>query len=257
VTATSPIVAPTPSRGRGGAISDRGIARHESLDSEQWTLRGAAKVVHDVDVGAGDLDGTVSVGGSLRAETLTSAGRLDVAGAVEVRGTLSGRGEIRGGATLHVGDVTLRGSLQVLGAVSVDRRLEVVGAVRAASLTASELRVEGDVEIPDTVRAAAVDLRLRGGSRVGAVEGGTVRIAGHVPNLLDKALGHHSSVTVGRIEADRAQLEGVHVDLVHAPEIVLGPGCHVTIVEGTVTHRHPTSHVGPESRSPPPYGLRR
>jgi len=62
---------------------------------------------------------------------------------------------------------------------------------------------------------------------------------------------------VDRIEAESVKLEGVKVAFVRAPQVILGRGCHVTEVDGTIVRRHPSSHVGPESRSLPPYGLRR
>ncbi|MGP8078331.1 MAG: hypothetical protein ACLQD8_06965 [Thermoplasmata archaeon] len=238
-------------------VRERGVSRHESLQTEDWSARGAAKVIHDADVGTADLQGSVSVGGSFRAGRLRWEGRLEVGGALEVREALSARGELRGGSTLRAGDVTLRGRLRLAGAATVDRRIDVTGRMRAASLAAAEFRADGVVEIPGTIRAIGVDLRLRDGSRIGPVEGGTVRIVTHVPNLIDKVLGRTSRVSVARIEADRVELEGVEVAFVRAREITLGPGCQVTALEGTVVRRHPTSRLGPESRSLPPYGLRR
>lgn len=244
-------------RARGPAVSERGIARHDAVASERWTARGSIKVLHDSDVEVAELEGTVSIGGALRAGRVRSDGLLEVGGPIAVRELLSGRGELRGGTTLRAGDLSVHGGVKVGGTVTVDRRAEITGWAHVGSVSASEFHLAGRGEIPGTIRAPSVDLRLKDGSALGAVEGQTVRLVGPAPNLIDKVLGRQPRVLVERVEADRAEIAGVDVQFVRAREVTLGPGAHVTAVEGTIVRRHPTSHVGPESKSPAPYGLRR
>lgn len=249
--------ASTPTSDRGPSVAEHGVSRHDSIDAGTWSARGVAKVLRDATVTVAELRGTVSIGGRLRAERVESFGRLEVHGAMEVTGAVTGGGDLRGGATLHAGDLTWNGSLELAGSISVDRRLDATGELRAPELSAAEFRADGVIMIPGPVRAAVVELRPRDGSQIGSIQGRSVQVRTHVPNFLDQLLGRRSRVTIGRIESDRVELEGVEVDFVHAPEVVLGPGCHVAAVEGTIVRRHPSSRVGPESRSPAPYGLRR
>ncbi|HTP54599.1 MAG TPA: hypothetical protein VML94_06560 [Thermoplasmata archaeon] len=246
---------PLPPSGRGPPIEQRGAVRCDSLDAERWTVRGAAKVLRDATVGAADLRGTVTVGGAVRAVRLDGTVHLGVVGDVRVQDAIRLQGELRVNGALSAGQATIRGGLLVGGAVTIERRLEVVGPIGAASLRAAEFVARGRTEIPGVVGAGAVDLRPGDRSRLGTVEARTVRIVAPVPNPVEALLGHHVSVGIDRVEADTVELSGVDVGFVHARELVLGPGSHVATVEGTVVRRHPTARVGPESRTPPPHGL--
>ncbi|MFY9717307.1 MAG: polymer-forming cytoskeletal protein [Thermoplasmata archaeon] len=248
---------PAPPVARGRSVEQRGVVRHDSIDAERWVVHGAAKVLRDAIVGPARLDGNVSIGGALRADRLEGEMQLEVAGNVTVRDTIALRGELRVGGTLSAGEATVRGILRVVGAVTVDRRLEILGSTRILSARAAEFRATGVVEIPGPVRAGAVDLHLKNGSRLGAIEARTVRIEAPVPNIFDSLVGRRTLVSVDRIEGETVEIAGIDVEFVHAREVTLGPGCHATTVEGTVVRRHPTARLGPESRSPAPHGLRR
>ncbi|HEY6238897.1 MAG TPA: hypothetical protein VIZ68_06925, partial [Thermoplasmata archaeon] len=69
--------------------------------------------------------------------------------------------------------------------------------------------------------------------------------------------GRHATFEVRTIEAKEADLEGVVAEYVRADRIALGPGCQIARIDGEVTRVHASSHVGPVSRSPAPYGLTR
>ena len=242
---------------RASTVTDRKAARHERVRAELWTSRGTTKVIGEVDVGRADLRGSVAVGGSLRAERVTAYGWLEVVGAVEVRALLGVDGELRAGSTVRAGEGIVRGSLRSAGALLVDAGLRVVGAVRCPSIAAVTLTLEGDLEIPGMLRASIVSLALRDGSRLGSVAGATVRVRARAPGGVASLLGRPPTVEIGRIEADHVEIEGVDVGFVHANEVVLGPGAHVTTLEGRVVRQHRSSRVGPESRTAPPPGLSR
>lgn len=238
-------------------VADHGIVRHDSLRAERWTADGSVKVSGDVEVGSADVAGTVSVGGRLSARALRSRGTLEVEGPVEVRELLSTRGNAHLGSTVHAGQLALDGDARIGGAVTVDREGTVRGNVHAPSLTAGLLELDGSATIPGEVRALEVLARFRLRSELGEVRARRVRLFGRVSTLVDKVFFRFEPVTVERVEADSVELEAVEVAFVRAKEIVLGRDAHVTTLEGTVVRRHPSSSVGPESKSPPPYGLRR
>jgi cytoskeletal protein CcmA (bactofilin family) len=239
------------------SLRERGVVRHESVRAGTWDAAGTIKVLKDAEAREAHLGGSVTVGGTFRAERLTSEGSFEVGGGVDVGGRFIARGGVRVGGPLRAGELSMRGRLHADGAITVARGLDASGGLRAPSITAATVRFDGNAEVTGAVRAPTTDLRLADGSHLGAVEGRSIRVAIVPPNLVRKILGPAPAAHVERIEADHVELEGVTVGLVRAPEVVLGRDAQVTVVEGTVVRRHPTSRVGPESRSPPPYGLRR
>jgi cytoskeletal protein CcmA (bactofilin family) len=227
------------------------------VEADRWIARGAIKVIGDVNLGTGRLDGTVSLGGKLTATGLEYRGKLDVGGAVDVPGTFTGSGSLRAGLTLHAGDVDLKGTARVLGATSVDRALSVRGSLVTPSLTVGELDLEGEAHVAGDLVGTSVSARLTTDSAFGAIRARSVTLRAKLPNLVEKVFGRRVTVTVQRVEADSVDLEAVDVKFVHAPQITLGRDAHVTEYEGTIVRRHPSSRVGFESRSRPPYGLSR
>lgn len=253
-----PAPPPTPNRRRRPApVQDRGIAFHDAVRVDRWRADGTVKVSGDVEVGAGEVTGTLSVGGKVVAGELAARATIEVDGPVEVRGAFSVRGILRTGSTVHAGELTTVGVLRSAGAVTVDRTATLRGTVHAPTLSVGFLLLDGAAEVAGEVRGGGVRAEFRHRSSLGSVVAPRVRLRGHVPNLVDKVFFHFEPTTVGRVEADHAELEAVDVEFVRAKEVVLGRHAHVREVEGTVVRRHPTSSVGPESKSPPPYGIRR
>ena len=250
------VVAPPP-RPRGGPVSDRGTVVHDEVRSIRWKLRGIAKVVHDVDVGAGDLRGTVVVGGPLLADELRLDGSLEVRGPVAVARRLRAQGSVDAGGNLRAAEAIVVGKLRVLGELELDGASRLRGTVRAGEIRAGPLELRGDVRVPGPIAAARFDATLSAGSRLGELRATELRLRGPAPNLVRRVLGPEAPVTVTRVEAETAALAGVRVGFVKAREIVLGPDAHVATVEGTVVRQHPTARLGPESWTPPPEGLRR
>jgi len=246
-----------PPRPRSGEIRDQGTIRRDSVDASRWTARGTVKVTGDVSVGQAALEGSVAIGGKLTAAAFGSHGALEVEGTVEVSGAFAASGQLRAAQTLHAGEADLRGVSHVLGAVSVDQDLTVRGSLSAPSLSFGTLRLDGDAQVPGDLVGRSVSAHFTNPSALGTVRAPTVSLRAKVPNLVEKVLGRQMSVTVRRVEADTVELEGVDVKFVRAPQISLGRAAHLTEYEGTIVRRHPSSRVGFESRSPPPYGLSR
>lgn len=254
--ASTPPAVPPP-RPRLGELHDSGPVHRESVDADRWFATGLVKVTGDVHLGEGKLDGTVSLGGRLTATAVEYRGMLDVDGAVETSGSFAGAGTLRTGATFRAGTADLRGSAQIVGAVTVDRTLTVHGSLTAPSITVGELDLEGEAHVPGDLSGLAVAARLKEDSEFGTVRARSVRLLAKPPSLMEKVFFRTLTVTVDRVEADTVELEAVDAKFVRAPQITLGRSAHVTQYEGTIVKRHPSSRVGYESRSRPPYGLRR
>ena len=248
---------PVPSRPRVGELHDSGTIRKEAVDAGRWFATGLVKVTGDVNVGSGKLDGTVAVGGRLSAASLRYHGTLDVTGPVDASAELDGAGSLRAGSTVHAVTADLRGTVHCIGALTIDRTARVRGALSAPAATVGELDLEGDAHLPGDLSALRVTAVFKDDSELGTVRARTVTLRGRPPNLVEKVFFRRVSVKVARVEADAADLESVDVRFVRAPQITLGRDAHVTEYEGTIAKRHPTSRVGFESKSPPPYGLRR
>lgn len=254
----APTVSPPPAaHPRLGELHDSGTVRKESVDADRWVATGLVKVTGDVHVGEGRFDGTISLGGQLSATAVRYRGTLDVGGALNASGSLVGAGSLRAGSTVHAASADLKGTARVTGALSVDRDLRVRGHLSAPSLTVGTLDLEGEARLEGDLVGLSVRAHLTDNSAFGTVRAKSVVLRGKVPNLVEKVLGRRVTVTVERVECDEAVFEGVDVDFVRAARITLGRYAHVTEYVGTIVERHPTSRVGFESKSPPPYGLRR
>jgi cytoskeletal protein CcmA (bactofilin family) len=231
--------------------------RYDEVRVPGWSVNGLAKVLRSVDAGQVETTGTLVVGGLLSAGQLTVHGTLEARGAVTVTGRLFARGPVDAGASVHAHEATVRGALRAAGEVTVDGELRVVGSVRAPSLRAGRLSIQGSATVPGTIAADSVKLQLNVDSAIGRIQGSEVRLRGPAANLVRRVLGKDAVVTVGVVEGAAVVLEGCRVASVRAPSIVLGPDAHVVAVEGRVVRAHRTSRVGPESWSRPPAGLSR
>lgn len=258
--ATPAPAGPVPSR-REGAYREVGTVRHSSIHAQRYRLAGTGKVVGDVDVEEGRFKGMFSVGGPLTAERIDSDGSLEVLGDILVRERLRSQGTLRAGASLRATTAELRGVVRVAKDVRVDRTLSVRGTFEVGgSVDAGLFTPEGRFVIDGSLSARDITGQFDGDSRVETITAPTiqlrpkafVRLPIDLPPLRPKG-----SLVVARIEADAVNLEGVTVHYLKAPQIVLGRNCHVTQLEGTVVRRDRSSHVGFESRSPPPPGLSR
>jgi cytoskeletal protein CcmA (bactofilin family) len=221
-----------------------------------------AKVEGDVDVESGSATGVVTIGGKLSAGTFHSRGTLEVVGTAEIRDQLTLEGTVHFEAGLRAGALGLQGTLRCPADVRVDRVAHVTGTIEAPSAHVGLLDLTGGAEIPGDLESLLhVRAKFRGDSRIGAIRARSVVLAGPpsalIPTLFRKVFGGSAVVSIGRIEADTVELAAVDVEFVHAREITLGAGAHVRELEGTVVRRHPSSRVGPESRSPHPHGLSR
>ncbi|MCI4340096.1 MAG: hypothetical protein L3J73_02345, partial [Thermoplasmata archaeon] len=116
---------------------------------------------------------------------------------------------------------------------------------------ASRVEFDGRATIEGAVVATEVVGRLRDDSRIGSIRADRVTIT------RPTRLRGGGRLNVLTIEAKEVDLEAVHAQHVRAERIALGPGCQIAEVEGTITRRHPSAHVGPASQSAPPHGLTR
>ena len=228
---------------------------HDRLRTDLWTTRGPVKVRHDVEVGRAELRGTTTVGGTYSSSRTRVDGTLEVVGRIDSSGALVVVGELRAAAELRCRSLEVHGALAAARHVTVDEALVARGAVRLPSADAGTSELEGPVDLPGRLRSETASLALGDGSHVGFVEARWVRASGPLPNPVEAMLGRHGTAAIDRVEAARAELTGVTVAFVRAPEIVLGPRAVVTAVEGTIVARHRSAHVGPVSRTAPPAGL--
>lgn len=236
--------------------------RHDAVRAARWTVSGTTKVLGTVDVDEAALGGLVSVAGAIRAGAAAVRGTLEATATLEVSGALTGEGTLRVRGPTHAGSVDWRGLIHAESDLSVDRDLRVRGTLEAASLRAAVLELEGRWTVPGTTTViGALTVEFHGDSEVGPIRARTAVLrgqpAGLVPQLWQKVFHGTPVVRVESVEAEAVELEAVEVHFVRAASIVLGPHAHVVNVEGTIVRQHPSARVGPESRSPPPYGLRR
>jgi len=260
-TPSGPSVAPAPIatnvESLVGELEERGVVRHDTVRVGRWTARGTAKVAGEVAVDSADLSGHLVVGAGVRAGSLRVRGTAEVAGAVAVRGALYLEGSLRAGSTVSAQTARLAGSTHAVGAIEVEKNLEIRGDLWAPSVRAETLTIRGGAEVGGTVVAGTLRAELDRRSSFGSIRARSVSIRLGSPSPVERLFGGRATATIGRIEAESVDLERVDVEFVRGTEIRLGRDAHVTAFEGRIARRHPTSRIGPESRSPPPHGLRR
>lgn len=261
-TASAP-VPPTPTTPSGAteprrpAQVDRGSVHHASLRAGRWSAAGIAKVDHDVSVGRADLRGTVVVGGTLLAGEVEVRGSLDVRGPIAVTARMRLRGSLEAHSGVRAAELSLSGKIRTSAELVAEKALRVDGALRAPELRSALLELRGVARVPGTIEATSLDARFTGDTELGEVRARQVRLRGPVPNVVRWVLGKEAVVQVARVEAESVFLEGVRVGFARSPSIVLGRDAHLLAHEGTVLRAHATSHLGPESWTPPPRGFRR
>ncbi|HEV2519732.1 MAG TPA: polymer-forming cytoskeletal protein [Thermoplasmata archaeon] len=263
-----PSVAPSAERGptdpagpRPPWIRDDGASLRAQVIADRWSVRGAAKVTGNVEVDTVEIDGALSIGGTLRARRLTVHGAFEVLGMAQVAERVELRGPARFSQGFHAGDLDVEGALAVQGPLEVGGLAQIAGdATLAGDVHCGRLVGSGGLTVPGRLTADRIAFDLHRDSSIGTLLAGSVlftRPAAKLPFRLPFIGQERPILTALRIEAMEVQLEGVTAELVRAERISLGPGCHVARVIGPVVAVDPSSHVGPESRSPPPHGISR
>ncbi len=253
---------PRPDSPRAGLVRDTGAVRRDSVRATRWIASGAVKVLGNVDIDQGSVAGLISVAGRLSASSLSVRGTLEVDGTGDVRGSFSGVGTLRFAGAFHAVSASVRGHVLASAELRVDRDLRVTGLLEATAVTAGLIDLVGAASVPgDLAAIGSITGRFKGDSNLGRLRARSIVLrgppGGFVPKLLRKVFGGNATVRAERLEAETVELESVDVGFVRAKSIALGPDAHVAELEGTIVRRHPSARVGPESRSPPPYGLSR
>ncbi len=268
----SPSAVPGPSPAptdRSRFLRDRGVVRYATLTASAWRLQGAARIVGDAEIGVAEISDRVTIGGRLTAEQIEAHGLLEVHGPAEISGRLRLRGSYRGDAEFHAGEAEIDGLAQFAGPVRVDRGLSVTGLLDAPRIEAHTLVLRGALQLRGDLSVTLFDATLRGPSTLEHLTADTVRITREaVPmqswmptplrHLARQVLGRgEAGLTVLRIDARSAELEGVHVGYLKADTITVGADCRIDRYDGRILRAHPSSRVGPSSVSPTPYGMTR
>lgn len=241
-------------------MKDTGPVRRDSVLADRWTGRGASKVTGHVDAGIVDIEGALTVGGTLRAGSLRIVGPLDVVGPARVDGAAEIVGPARCGQSFEAGDLESRGPFSVRGPIQVPGLAQFQGDVTLADrATFGRFVGAGSLEAPRGLTAGSVTLEVHRDSSIGQITAGSVVVKRPPgPPFKMPFFGkERPRLTVLRIEASEVRLDGVDVEVVRADRVDLGADCHVARVIGEVRSVDPSSHIGPESRSPPPYGIHR
>lgn len=253
--ATPPVPAPAPASPAPltDEVRDVGAALRDKVRSRAYTAIGAIKVLGTVEVVAGDVQGSVSVGGRLTADRFRSDGVLDLGADAQVKGEAALKGSTRISGGLTAGDLRASGALEVNGALTVDAQAVVHGDLSVTgTISARSLEFEGTIQAPGDLDCPMIQGRLRGPSRVGAIHAQHVRIVrAAFPH------GHRGELVADRIEATEVEIEAVSVEYLRAERVTLGAHCQVTRLDGEVIRRHRTAVVGPVAYEKPPPGLSR
>ncbi len=244
---------PTPEPSGEGDLRDVGAVRRPQVSARSYTALGNVKVLGDLLAASAELHGLASVGGRLTGERVRAEGTLDVAGDVAVRGELTVRGTALLGGGLTAGDLVCQGRIRVAQGIVLDGHGRVHGTLEVGQgLQARAIQFDGGITVPGTLDCPTVEGRLRRPSRIGTLRSQNVRIVRPV-----FPPGGSATLVVDRIEATEVELEAVDCEYLRAERVRLGPGSHVTRVDGQVVRQHRSAVVGPLSREPIPPGITR
>jgi cytoskeletal protein CcmA (bactofilin family) len=257
--AAPPPKAPPPAP-LSGSLRLTGTSRLPNVRTLDWVARGSTKVVGDVEVGKGNVTGSLAVGGRLVARQLDLSGTNRIEGDLQVAEDLRIRGTFRTGGSVSARNAQSTGSLEVGGGVNVAKLLRWKGALEAGrDVSADTVTFQGRLAIQGKLTARSIYGEIESLSSVREIGAAWVDLHKRRSRLPIFLLPPPpwDELAVQRIEASEVHLAGVRVRHLRADRIFLGPDAHVEFVEGTILQRHKDAHVGPESESPPPPGLSR
>jgi cytoskeletal protein CcmA (bactofilin family) len=260
VPASPPTSPAPPAAPLSGSLRLTGAHRVPNVRVLEWVAKGFTKVVGDIEVDTGNVNGSLTVGGKVVARRLDLSGMSRVDGELRVSEELRARGTLRTGVDVSARTADLGGTVEIGGSLSVDEQLRWSGSLEVGhDVRAGTVLFQGRLAIQGQLVAKSISGEVDSLSRVGEIEADWIEIRTRNPRfqlfLLPPAPWHE--LEVQRIEAAEVHLSGVRVHRLKADRVFLGPDTHVEYVEGTIIQRHKDAHVGPESESPPPPGLSR
>jgi hypothetical protein len=253
--------APPPER--KGRVWDRGVVQRPEVRALVWRAEGTARVRGDLDVGTVIVRGNASVVGKVSADRIDVRGTFEALQPIDVKGTMFVRGTLRFEGPLTAGTLSHVGPARGGGPIVARQLLESNGSleVRAGGITAAHIALHGSFDVAGPVRAKTVIARVNAASQVPSIEAETVVLdrPTRIPRLLEQfgLFATEPSVRVDRIEARDVYLDGVDCEYVRSEHLLLGPGSHVTRLDGTVVRKHRSATIGPRSHTAPPHGLSR
>jgi cytoskeletal protein CcmA (bactofilin family) len=260
---TPPTSSPTPPVvPLSGSLRSTGTTRVANVRTLEWVARGFTKVVGDVEVGTGNVTGSLTVGGKVISRQLELAGTTLIVGDVRVSDLLRTRGTVRTGAGVSAKGAWFNGAVEIGGSLTVAETLQWTGSLEVGQDVRGDVVLfQGRCAIKGVLAAQSISGEIESLSSVNEIEADWVEIRHRKPRL-PFAIPLFppppwNELRVERIEAKEVHLAGVRVLRLKADRIFLGPDAHVEYVEGTIVQRHKDAHVGPESESPPPPGLSR
>jgi cytoskeletal protein CcmA (bactofilin family) len=228
-----------------------------------WRADGTARVLGNLDAGTVIVRGNASVVGKVTADRIDVRGTLEGLQPIDVKGTMFVRGTLRFEGPLTAGTLSHIGSARGGGPIVARQLLETRGSleVRTGGITAPHVAITGSFDVAGPILAKSVIARVSGPSQVPAIEAETVVLdrPARIPRLLEQfgLLTTEPTVRVDRIEARDVYLDGVDCEYVRSEHLLLGPGSHVTRLDGTVIRQHRSASIGPRSHTAPPHGLSR
>jgi cytoskeletal protein CcmA (bactofilin family) len=245
-----------------GSLRLSGTSRVPNVRTLDWVARGFTKVVGDVEVGSGNVTGSLAVGGKLTAHELDLSGSVRIDGEVRVTDRLRTRGTFRTGAGVSAKGAWLAGTVEIGGSLAVAETFNWTGSLEVGQDVRGDVVLfQGRCAIKGVLAAQSISGEIESLSSVREIEADWVEIRRRKPLLPFPIFllppPPWSELQVDRIEAKEVHLSGVRVLRLKADRIFLGPDAHVEYFEGAIVQRHKDAHVGPESESPPPPGLSR
>lgn len=180
------------------------------------------------------MDGVSKVNGDLVCTDFRSNGKTDVYGSVTApTAEIKGRSFVEG--NLHTGRVILQGKAIIHGNLTADS-IEITGmAALKGKCETEKLQASGRLHMGE-LNAGTLHLTLSGSSVIDEIGGESIHVRkqpgvdfAHWLKVLPIPLGN--KLTAKTIEGDEVYVEATTADVVRGTRVVIGPGCHIGLVE--------------------------
>lgn len=199
-------------------------------------LEGVSKIHGDVKTNTFRVDGLLTLEGGLIAETVDGNGKLKVNGALQSF-SLSLDGMLTIGGKLECENCTVNGGLTVKKDGEVER-----------------FTGEGFFKVEGLLSAGTLDFNMQGQCKAQEIGVENLKVRQSGSKVWGKLFGgvipmFKAELVTDSIEGNQLDLEYTQANVVRGDVVILGPGCHIGLVEyGTRLSVHPDAVVGREMK---------
>ncbi|MFS0820149.1 polymer-forming cytoskeletal protein [Bacillus sp. 1P02SD] len=195
-------------------------------------INGKGNVQGDIECNDFTINGTGTVNGNVKGNEGKISGSGNIEGSIEFEQfTIEGTGGIKGDAKIN--NMKISGNGKIGGSLKAEE-IKIRGkATIAEDCEAEEFKGTGGFVIGGLLNADVIDISIAGECRAKEIGGRTITVKKGIFSFLNnlfKAV-YPVSLTTEIIEADEIEIEYTNAKMVRGDNVVIGPHCHIDVVE--------------------------